>query len=57
MAEEYQLTDEDEKNGLKELLYDARDTAAKAVGNLLSSIGVDEKYFHHIYNIPIPLML
>lgn len=55
MDKKYELTEEDNKDGTKELLFDARDVAAKALGNLLSELGVEEKYFRHIYKMPIGL--
>ena len=55
MADEDDLTESDKANGLAEKLYEARDTAADAVGNLLSEIGVDRDYYRHIYKIPIGL--
>ena len=51
MADEYTPTDEDSRTGLIKFLYEARDTAAKAVGNLFSSVGAEtDKY---IYDMPI----
>lgn len=55
MADEYGLTNEDEKNGLKDFLYGARDTAADAVGNLFSELGIDNKQFEYIYKMPMGL--
>ncbi len=55
MAEEYAMTDEDKESGLESFLYEARDTAAKAVGNLFSEIGIDSNQFQFIEEIPIGL--
>lgn len=55
MDDEYELVEEDEKNGLKDFLYGARNVAANAVSNLFSELGIDSEQFKYLYKIPIGL--
>lgn len=45
-----------EEGKLKDALYESRDLAAQAVGNLFSKIGVGIGIYDHIYKIPVGLM-
>ena len=55
MADENILTKEDENNGLKDFLYEVRNSAADAVSNLFTSLGIEKEQFKYMYEMPVGL--
>lgn len=55
LEDEVKLSKEDKESGLESFLYKARDTAAEAIENLFEGLGIDEKFYGHVKNMPVGL--
>lgn len=53
ISDKYAPSDEDKQNGLTEFLYDTRNTAAKAIGDLFFKVGLKPEQYSYIYGMQI----
>ena len=55
LAEEYDFSEEDKANGLEKFLYESKNIAAKAAGNLFFEVGLKPQDYQYVIDTPLGL--